>query len=125
MKLTRLNLNHNQSNKDLSIEMKRKKLIEKIAISLKLQHNLLFIQSHYSIKDLIVDLKDVVSIEDLNNTNYDSLFSRVEQIIMEKLSKTNKFLSKSSDFTSTMKIFRKRDKSEDQKLRTISNLITQ
>lgn len=125
MKLTRLNLNHNQSNKDLSIEMKRKKLIEKIAISLKLQHNLLFIQSHYSIKDLIIDLKDVVSIEDLNNTNYDSLFSRVEQIIMEKLSKTNKFLSKSSDFTSTMKIFRKRDKSEDQKLRTISNLKTQ
>jgi len=120
MNLTRLNLNHIQSNKDLSMEMKRKKLIEKIAISLKLQHNLLFVHHNYSIKDLILDLKEIVSIEDLNNTNYDSLFSRVEQIILEKFSKTNKFLSRSSDFSTTMKILRKRDKSEDQKLSTIS-----
>lgn len=120
MNLTRLNLNHICSNKDLSIEMKKKKLIERIAISLKLQHNVLFIQSNYSIKDLIIDLKDLVSIEDLSYTNYDSLFSRVEHIILEKLSKTNKLKSRSSDFSTTMNILRKRDMSEDQKLSTIS-----
>jgi hypothetical protein len=100
--------------------MKRKKLIEKMAISLKLQHNMFFTHRNYSVKELISDLKEIVSIEDVDYANYDSLFSRVEHIILQKLSKTNKFLSRSNDFSTTMKILSKREKIEDKKLITIS-----
>jgi hypothetical protein len=102
--------------------MKRKKLIEKMAISLKLQHNMFFTQRNYSVKELISDLKEIVSIEDVDYANYDSLFSRVEHIILQKLSKINKFLSRSNDFSTTMKILSKREKIEDKKLITISIL---
>ncbi len=120
MNLTRLNLITNKSSKDFSIEMKKKKLIEKMAISLKLQHNIYFTKRNYSIKELISDLKEIVSIEDVDYTNYDSLFTRVEHIILQKLSNTNKFLSRSNDFSATMKILSKREKLDDQKLTTIS-----
>lgn len=120
MNLTRLNLTTNKSSKDFSVEMKRKKLIEKMAISLKLQHNMFFTHRNYSVKELISDLKEIVSIEDVDYANYDSLFSRVEHIILQKLSKTNKFLSRSNDFSTTMKILSKREKIEDKKLITIS-----
>ena len=120
MNLTRLNLITNKSSKDFSIEMKKKKLIEKMAISLKLQHNIYFTKRNYSIKELISDLKEIVSIEDVDYTNYDTLFTRVEHIILQKLSNTNKFLSRSNDFSATMKILSKREKLDDQKLTTIS-----
>ncbi len=91
-----------------------------MAISLKLQHNIYFTKRNYSIKELISDLKEIVSIEDVDYTNYDSLFTRVEHIILQKLSNTNKFLSRSNDFSATMKILSKREKLDDQKLTTIS-----
>ncbi len=93
-----------------------------MAISLKLQHNMFFTQRNYSVKELISDLKEIVSIEDVDYANYDSLFSRVEHIILQKLSKINKFLSRSNDFSTTMKILSKREKIEDKKLITISIL---
>jgi hypothetical protein len=122
MNVTRLNLTTNKSSKDFSVDMRRKKLIEKIAISLKLQHNGFLTQMNYTIKELISDLKEIVSLEDLDYTNYDSLLNRVEHIILEKLSKTNKYKSRSNDFSSTTKTFSKRENLEDQKLRTISNI---
>ena len=96
--------------------MARKKLIERIAISLKLQHNTLFIQNNYSIKNLISDLKIIISIEDVTNTIYETLYTRVEQIILAKFSRGTKKKSKSSDLANTINIIPKGEKISDSML---------
>ena len=113
MNLTRLKLTRNPSNLDLSEEMARKKLIERIAISLKLKYNNLFTQNSYSIKNLISDLKTIITIEDVTNTSYEMLYTRIEQIILTKFARETKKKSKSSDLANTINIIPKGDKSSD------------
>ena len=115
---------HNEENKDSIQEIKRKKLIEKIAISLKLQHNKLFIEKNYQIKNLISDLKEIIKLDDLKICSYDTFYNKIEQIILKIISNKDKQLSKSTDFAKTMSLIPKPKKSTiDSNMNTISKYI--
>ena len=68
-----------------SKELKRKQLIEKIALLLKFQFNRTFKQNDYTIKSLICDLKEIVSYKEINTISFDQLFVKTKDIILKKV----------------------------------------
>ena len=124
MYLNGIKTTHSEENRDSIQEIKRKKLIEKIAISLKLQHNKLFIEKNYQIKNLISDLKEIIKLDDLKLCSYETFYNKVEQIILKIISKYDKQLSKSTDFAHTMSLIPNPKKSNiNSKMNTISKYI--
>ena len=77
-------------------ELKRKQLIEKIALLLKFQFNRIFKQNDYNIKSLISDLKEIVSYKEINTISFDQLFVKTKNIILKKVQSTKR-VSKSLD----------------------------
>jgi len=81
-----------------SKELKRKQLIEKIALLLKFQFNRTFKQNDYTIKSLISDLKEIVSYKEINTISFDQLFVKTKDIILKKV-QSIKRVSKSLDMS--------------------------
>lgn len=121
MNANEVNTNTNNENtKYLSQEIKRKKLIEKIAITLKLQHNKLFTENKYFVKNLISDLKEIIRLDDIYFTSFETFYSKVEQMILRKFTKNEKQFSKSSDFSHTLSLIPKSNRNfMDNKMSTI------
>ena len=66
-------------------ELKRKKIIEKIALTLIFQYNKIFKEKNYDTKSLVSDLKENVTYNDIKNNSYDFLYTKIEVIIIKKL----------------------------------------
>ena len=81
-----------------SKELKRKQLIEKIALLLMFQFNRTFKQNDYTIKSLISDLKEIVSYKEINTISFDQLFVKTKDIILKKV-QSIKRVSKSLDMS--------------------------
>ena len=78
-------------------DKRKKQLIEKMAITLRLQYNNIFKERNYQIKNLINDLRENINSHDMNHLPYDYHLIKIEQIILENLTKRHKNISKSND----------------------------
>ena len=65
-------------------EEERKKLVEKLAITLKMKYSKLFRETNYEIRDLCVDLNDIVKVNDLP---FEAYIIQIEKVILAKVSK--------------------------------------
>lgn len=80
---------HNDRNKSVNPRFKkdneeeRKKLIEKLAITLKMKYGKLFKENNYDIRQLITDLNEIVK---LNDYPYESYLIQIEKLILSKVS---------------------------------------
>ena len=68
-------------------EGERNKLIEKIAITLKMKLSKLFKYFNYEVRDLIIDLSRIIR---LSNTPFEIYLREIEKSIIDKISKNNK-----------------------------------
>lgn len=82
---------------NLDEDIRKKQLIEKMAITLRLKYSNIFRERNYQIKNLINDLKENITSHDMGHLPYDYHFMKIEQIILELLTKRNKQMSNSSD----------------------------
>jgi hypothetical protein len=76
-------------------EIKRKKLIERIAITLRLQHNDLFNKNNYTVKQLISDIKNNLASENSLTSSYNSVITRLENTILKNFKERKNHMSKS------------------------------
>ena len=113
MNLRKQNIPENDM-KGEDLEMARKKVIEKVAITLKIQHIKIFKRYNYTVKNLISDLKQNITQHDINTLPYDIIYGKVQKIVLDKLSSlTDKNNSKSTDISSNKSMIQQKPKKEE------------
>ena len=95
-----------------------KKLIEKLAINIKLKYNNLFVKNNYSVKQLVRDITMEVKRDDQMNIKFNQYLSQIENSILSKIREENRKKNKPS-------LENINDKNEYyQKSKSLGNLIT-
>ena len=67
-----------------------KKLIEKLAINIKLKYNNLFVKNNYSVKQLVRDITMEVKRDDQMNIKFNQYLSQIENSILSKIREENR-----------------------------------
>ena len=106
-------LKNSQSNECFyidSYDLERKKILEKLALTLKFKYNRIFKENKYDIKSLVSDLKENVTYNDVKNLSYEFIFTKIEHVILKKLNALEGF-SKSLEYSHNLSSLIPLDKS--------------
>jgi hypothetical protein len=71
-------------------EEERKKLIERLAITLKMKYGKLFKENNYEIRNLITDLNEIVK---LNDSPYETYLIQIEKLILVKVNNKHSLIN--------------------------------